>query len=283
VYQKLCACSSWLCAREERTQQEEESWRESETRRVIAKRNNVGLLTTLIVAMGVGSAFADYTLVKGPAGTEKSHAEILGQIYGGGTPFTASGDDLGYGLSTEFSFNSITASRIDDYGTGLNDKIDIISGGIGDIDQFWCDGLATITATVHEAGYDDQTFGWNGGSGLDFIKIVSWGEDPVEDFVLSGEFLWADRVLNGGYHIYWSAEEENSGNLDRMVTYKISGLTDPQYLDKTVWLLFWEDLPFESWDQDYQDLVVELSAAPEPTSMLLFGLGAAVLLRKRRT
>jgi hypothetical protein len=96
---------------------------------------------------------------------------------------------------------------------------------------------------------------------------------------VGGDFLW-------GYHPdgyqWWTMTSENSDSKDHFITYKIEGLDGPYYNDKVVWLLFMEDLPFSQADKDYNDFVVEIAVIPEPTTMALLALGAAMLLRIRK-
>jgi len=239
----------------------------------------------LSIAWCAHPSFASHTLVNDP-GPEKSHAQILGEVYGDGSAFTQTGaaEDLGNGLWSEFTNGDITAYRIDDWdngGEGLGTTINIRNGGVGDIDQFFSANPTTVTATVVEAGVANQTFGWNEGNGLDFSKIVAWDE-PATDTAVEGYFLWGEEV--DLTDVWWSDESANfmDGLADHMVTYKIEGVTGPDYIGKTTWLLFWESDPSAVWDQDYNDLVVELRAAPEPLTIYLLGLGILPVLRRRR-
>jgi hypothetical protein len=63
-----------------------------------------------------------------------------------------------------------------------------------------------------------------------------------------------------------------------MVTYFMEGVSSTE----TVWTIFMEDLRLYESDLDYNDFVVEIRAVPEPGSILLLGLGALALLRKRK-
>jgi len=245
----------------------------------------VVLAMVLTIAILITSALASYSEVVYPSSApeEPSHAEILGDIYGGTFTKTNEAVDLGYGLWTIFSnhdpVNPVTAYRINDL-NGEMESLNIVTNGPDDVDQIWTNGITIVTA---EARYADmfQSFGWNGGglgaSPDDYIELLAEVGQVSDPFVISGDFLWGGMPNDSG--LWWSKNSLNSDGSDHMVTYKITGLETEQ----TVWLAFWEDLPSTGWDQDYQDFVIEVRAIPEPASMLLFGLGALALLRKRRT
>ena len=210
--------------------------------------------------------------------TEPGHAAIMSDIYGG---FFARVDEL------DFSNGDITAYRVYDY-DDMAETIHIVNGDQYDIDQIWTDGIATVTAQAKHAGMP-QSFGWNQGEDVEDDDGLATNYYPlltdadillgtIKEIEIAGPFLWGTQPKQDQW---WSKNSLNSDGSDHMVTYKITGLETEQ----TVWLAFWEDLPSTGgeWDQDYQDFVVEIRAIPEPASMLLFGLGALVLLRKRRT
>jgi hypothetical protein len=237
----------------------------------------ISILVLLIIAGG-SATFGDmYTEARGPAGGEASHFEILDDIYGG--TFTGSGTDLGYGNWTEFSNGTVTALRVYD-NDGPAEIIHIVTGDQFNVDQIWTDGLADVTAQAKYAGHD-QSFGWNGGGmGTSYFELLTHEDvalETVVPIVISGDFLWGSQPNSDEY---WSKNSYNVDELDHMVTYKIEGLLT----DRTVWLLFWEDLSggYPSSDRDFNDFVIEVRAVPEPASMLLFGLGALALLRKRK-
>jgi len=221
-----------------------------------------------------------YTEVRDPAGGEASHSEILDDIYG--ATFTGSGTDLGYGNWTQFSNGTVTALRVFD-SDDLNEIIHIVTGDESNVDQIWTDGLANVTAQARYAA-NDQSFGWNGGGmGTTYYELLTHDDvslGTVVPITISGDFLWGAQP---NHDEYWSKNSYNPDEpdaLDHMVTYKIEGLIT----DRTVWLLFWEDVTgsYPTSDRDFNDFVVEIRAIPEPGSMLLFGLGALALLRKRK-
>ena len=240
------------------------------------KKTVVCLLFALMFSV---SAFGDYTPVLQSG--EPNHAQILGDIYGDGTPFIGQGVYLGDGAWTEFVSpgGTIIARRIHDFNDFLTDQI-------------WsCD--AEVFAKAKNAGLD-QSFGWNQGGIVgdnyeELLTDANIGDLSGVAIDANGDFLWG--IQPTGYE-FWSLQSENSDQMDHMVTYKIEPYNDgldqfnaiagPQI---SVWLLCFEDLP--SWhfqnDWDFNDFVVEATCrVPEPTTIALFGLGSLLLSRSRR-
>jgi hypothetical protein len=237
------------------------------------------VILALLVIGGTSTAFGVLYTEVGTS-PEPGHATILKDIYDG--TFTGSGTDLGNGLWTVFSNGTVSALRVYDI-DGPDEKIHIFTGSQLNIDQIWTDGIAHVTAQAKHASYT-QSFGWNGG-GLEpdnYIELLTHDDvtsGKVVPITILGDFLWGTKP-NGNNIKWWSKNSTNGDTLDHLVTYKIEGLPT----NWTVWLLFWEDLGgnYPDSDRDFNDFVIEVRAAPEPASILLLGLGALALLRKRR-
>ena len=235
-------------------------------------RTNYIAVIVLVCMLGGGSVFAalGYTDVAPPPLGGADHASILADIYGG--IFTADGVDF-------VGSDGINAYRVYDFDDQIDSTLNMLTGDQTDVDQIWTDGIAMVAAEGMWSPMGMiQSFGWNEGgtdTGNYFEFFDAVGEEalvPVE-----GDFLWC---YSPDTDAWWSLMSANDDNLDHIVTYKIEGA---DLYGETMWLMFMEASLDTQENWDFNDFVVEVSVViPEPASMLLFGIGALVLLRKRK-
>jgi len=217
---------------------------------------------TLIAFAGAAlisaGAQAGFTTVQSPFPGEASHAEILGDIFGG--TFIQNGNDFSNG-------SGVVVTRVDD-----------------DDDQTYdfatwsAEALASWSCAGHGFGtvQDGSLFSVPGeqfGSVTGSVVNQPGGSDIT--FARFGtEVSTQDVTTNPG---------DNPDGNDHVVTYTYS-INDVQQAN--TYLLFFEDLPGGAAhaDFDYNDLVVEITGTniPEPSSLALIALGGVAMLRRRR-
>ena len=237
------------------------------------KSSNV-VVISLVCMFGVSSAFAalGYTDIAPPPSGGAGHASILADVYGGS--FTASGSE---GLDFVGS-GGISAYRVYDFDGATDFTLNMLTGDQTGVDQIWTDGVAMVTAEARWSPMGaTQSFGWNeGGTDTEnyFELFTEVGEEAILD--IDGDFLWC---YSPDTDAWWTLMAENDKGLDHIVTYKIEG--DGLY-DEVIWVMFMEASPNAPQNWDFNDFVVEVSVVPEPASMLLLGMGALALSRKRK-
>ncbi len=226
------------------------------------------LSALMIGVMGTpASAAFDYSPIGVPPSGGKNQAEILEDIYG--QVFTASGLDF-------IGDSGVEAYRVYDF-DDVYLKLHVVDGDQGDVDQIWTDGTTMVSAEAkYSAQGHPQTFGWNGGgTGTDYTVLLD--DNTLSEIIpITGDFLWGYQPNSDQW---WTLESLNTGGGDHMVTYKILGA---HLYGFTQWLIFCENSPSSPEDWDYNDYVVEVTAIPEPATMMLLGLGGLALLRRRR-
>jgi hypothetical protein len=187
---------------------------------------------------------------------EATHEQILEHAYGGN--FTASG--------VNFSNGSVTVTRIDD-----------------NADATWTQQITSARAVASFARRK-QAFGYfQGAGGESFNKLFSVSGSQYDvtggagDIDLNGTLKFG-RNENVG-KAFSSLASDNRDGKDHLVSYKVTGAdgTNPTYL------LFWEDKWGRNSDFDFNDLVVEVTAAsdalliPLPPAVMS-GLGGLAML-----
>jgi len=214
-------------------------------------RSLFALTATSMLLFAGANALASFTEVHAvKPEKEEPFPYILEHVYGG--TFTANGAD--------FSNGTINVKRISD---DLNSsaQLDAVTGTPSSAsDNIWQNGVVSARALSRFAGYNQSLGFYEGASGGSFTKLFDvegWGYDvsgSVQGIDLTGKtYRWA-RGGDGLAHS--SANVDNLGGEDHLVTYQVTGLSN-----NTTWLLFWEDLDGPGSDWDYNDLVVEVTAA----------------------
>lgn len=174
------------------------------------------------------------------------------------------------------------------FGTSYTSSADLVQVNPGDVFNV-LGGAAAVEAQARYAGYG-QEFGFyqptDSSSPLTYTQLFDI-ENPNSGTPLVGFSTVISPVGDFGFYdlaggTYWHSQTAlNPGAEDHMVTLATS--------DPNVFLLAFEDLPFALSDQDYNDLVVQVTVrpkniVPEPTSMALLGMGlAGMVVRKMRS
>lgn len=176
-------------------------------------------------------------------------AEVLNNIYGvaNWTPYNAS-DELWRCLNGHATAEARFADYTQDFGYLPN----MVGGDF--------QSLFKITTTGYLDGSSSAVF-----ATTECGTIFRFADKPSYSQLCT--YLWSSLV------------SDNIDGMDHMQTFVITGGTSAGN-----YVLAWEDLP-DLGDADYQDLVVEVSGVqpvPEPTTILLFGLGVLVLRKKHK-
>jgi hypothetical protein len=234
----------------------------------------VGLLLCATTAANAGLS----EVIPSVSPPSVTHESILETVYGG--DFVPNGDDYDDGLA------GITATRFDDSLTP-DGMISLLTTGKGEAsDRVWNDAYISASAVWRRAIFTQQ-FGFDRGNGFELL-FDAFGDNEIvtgdASIDLTGEtWRWVRRDQDGTRA--WSSDPAlNPDFLDHMVTYQVNGLDR----SGVTYLIFIEDLygPHTSdggiSDRDFDDLVIEIHATPEPASAMLVLAGALIALRRRR-
>ena len=192
-----------------------------------------------ILAVLAPAAEAGFTAVKQPKRkSEVSHERILERVYGGDFVSDATG--------LNFSNNSgVTVTRVEDAA-----------------DESWA-GKTLTARTVAASAKGRRTRGYFGTTAGGQVQKLA--EKAGRQFsVAGGAGVTSDGelVFSKGRgrraQTFSSVASSNRDGMDHLVTYEVKGATAQQ---ASVYLLCWEDRFAGRSDRDYNDLVVEVSAA----------------------
>lgn len=247
-------------------------------------KNRTSFVFAALVGMGMsGAAMAapGYTLVQSPPSGEKSHKQMLSQVYGGTWSLASNGRD--------YSTSGMTATRLADKGVNTPTSL---TTGVSGTDNVWTGpAMTTVIAKAKYAG-DNSVFGYfddTSGSST-FHQLFNTGTIGAEATItLPAAFRFAIKDLTTG-KTWTSRSSDNYGTgqycdntYDQLVTYKMSGSCNGQACDE--WALFWEDRPYGASDRDFNDAMITIQvcpAIPAPATAGLLGLGALGVVRRRR-
>lgn len=192
------------------------------------------------------NAFAAYTGIGRPAKGELSHRDIFSSTYGG--KFRYSGASLTNG--------TITATRVSDA-----------------VDSSLFDTGAWSSKAVASFGAARSSFGVVGENGK-FQRLFTTAGSKAQVAGASARTASGDFALRNfrGRGTFSTNDLHNAGKTDQAITYKLSGLD----FGGDVYVVFFENRALGRSDRDFNDLVVELSAAHAP-SPAAAALGLAML------
>jgi MYXO-CTERM domain-containing protein len=236
-------------------------------------KSRIAAASILALALaGTASATTTFTAVQPPPSGEKSHAQILSQIYGG--TFTKASNGRDYSSST------VSAMRLVDSATAAPTSL---TTGVSAGDAFWSGPASTGLSAKAKYACDNSLFGWvDGTSGGTFHSLLNTGTlNSALTFNVSGTIRFALKDLTTG-RLLTSDPNTNPDCKDQLVTYKITGagITQP------TWLLFWEDRTTRDCaDFDYNDSVICITTnppVPAPAAAGLLGAAGLGAVRRRR-
>jgi len=168
------------------------------------------------------------------------------------------------------------------------------AGGTGVTDSNWSDGTTSLDIEA-KVSADTQNFGYEiGGVNHLLISPATTGLTYTGLHIGPGTFNWYDAISTGD--TFYSNDANNTSSSgsaytseDHMVTFEVTQNGQALNGASATWLVCFEDTPFCSSDQDYQDLVVEIDATtiPVPAAawmglVTLAGVGTVLAFRRRQ-
>jgi hypothetical protein len=179
----------------------------------------------------------------------------------------------------QYSGGGLVATRADDF--GLGGVLDAATGSPGSADdQRWSGSTLTVRLAEKNAQFVYHILGYDMGAQGGFVKLIEDFRPPYSvnvAFNPGDVWAWSLQEHAGRFPTWSSKQSLNSDGTDHMITYRITGLASGY----PTWLLLWENVPADSSDFDYDDIVVEIAAIPEPVTLCLLGMGALVAARRK--
>lgn len=226
--------------------------------------------TALVSGMfGASNAHAGFTTYQGTKPNEAKFEQVFEQAYGGN--FVKSGNDFTNGL--------LTAIRVDD-----------------DHDKTFTGHILGGRMLARFAGYHQQFGLYDDGAYTNLMDLSGWGQPvsgTMDEVDLTGGAYKFGRA--GGGHTYSSDPADNVDQGDHLLTYKLVVSDEvaaniaaavPNQKLPDLYVLFWEDMPMNRGDRDYNDMVLELAvqpvAVPLPAAALMGGVMLLGVMARRR-
>jgi hypothetical protein len=164
------------------------------------------------------------------------------------------------------------------YGTSLTSNTDLEAFAIIPGDYFATLGGSSVDAVAHYAEYGQAIGYFDAGGDSAAVAVVGFGLNATGQLSIpAGTFGLYDQVTGGGNPRWYSDPALNIDSQNHVVAY--TGQNNDIFIG-------FADIAFGNplVDFDYNDLVLTLSAnaiVPEPSSILLVGMGLAGILARR--
>jgi hypothetical protein len=235
-------------------------------------------LTALALA-APALATTSFTTVMNPPSSERGHAFILGQTYGGTFARAANGRD--------FSNGTITAQRLIDSGVAPPASLTTWTTGLPTDNQWVGPALTTLRVEAKYAAHN-STFGFFDDSGKKsgfqaLFNTGTIGNNATVDIPEAFRFALRNNTTGKTFTSRTSDNVDGKVTFDHLVTYRITTASGAPLGGTPQYMLFWEDLrPSDCTDKDYNDAAIRVTVVPAPGSAALIACGGLLAARRRR-